>query len=328
MTAKIIGVGSYLPERVLTNQDLEEMVDTSDDWIRTRTGILERRIIEADENVSDLAAKASLNAISDAGLKVSDIDLIILSTCSPEMILPSTACLVQHKIGAKTTPAFDVMAGCTGFIYALSVAAQFIETGTYRNILVIGADALSRHIDWQDRNTCVLFGDGAGAVVLGPDLNGFGILANYLASTGAGAGLLSIPGGASAAPAHADSFDKTENYLQMNGSEVFKFATRALPRAVKDVTRRANVDLSGIDYIIPHQANYRIIETAARKLNVDSDRIINNIERLGNTSTASIPIALDELYRSGRLKRGDLMILVGFGAGLTWGANLIKWADH
>ncbi len=314
-----------MPKKVLTNLDLESMIDTSDEWIMTRTGISERRIIDDGENLSDLALRAALNAIEDASLKPSDIDLIILTTCSPEMILPSTACLVQDKLGLANTPAFDLMAGCTGFIYGLSVASQFIEAKSYENVLVIGADALSRHIDWTDRNTCVLFGDGAGAVVLGSSEKGGGILANYLAASGSGSSLLNIAGGGSGSPCSSDSFDPSSNYLKMNGSEVFKFATRVLPEAVEAVAKRAGLKLEEIDYIIPHQANYRIIETAAKKLHINSDRIINNIERLGNTSTASIPLALEEIYREGRLKAKDKIILVGFGAGLTFGANLIVW---
>lgn len=324
--AGIIGIGSHLPSKTLTNFDLEKIVDTSDKWIKTRTGISERRIIDDNTGLSDLAVSASKKALFDAGLEITDIDLIILSTCSPEMVMPSTACLVQQKLGAKTIPAFDISAGCTGFIYAVAIGAQFIETGCYKKVLVIGADALSKHLDWTDRGTCVLFGDGAGAVVLGVVEQGYGILSNYLAATGAGANLLKIPAGGSGLPATKDSFVKKLHCVQMNGNEVFKFAVRALPQATNAALRKANLTVDDVDYFIPHQANIRILETAARKLGVGFDKIVNNIDKYGNTSTASIPVALDELWQSGVIKKGDVMLLVGFGAGLTWGANVIKWS--
>jgi len=314
-----------LPDKVLTNFDLEKMVETSDEWIRTRTGISKRRIISDNINVSDLAVEAAGKALLDGNLSITDIDLIILSTCSPEMVMPSTACLVQQKLGAKTMPAFDISAGCTGFIYAITAGTQFIETGLYKKILIIGADALSRYIDWTDRNTCVLFGDGAGAVVLGEVEEGYGVLSNYLAASGAGANLLEIPAGGSRMPATENSYEKKLHCVNMNGNEVFKFAVRALPQAAKAALKKANLTIDDVSYVIPHQANTRILEAAARKLKINSDKIISNIDKFGNTSTASIPIALDELAKSHRIKVGDILLLVGFGAGLTWGANVIKW---
>jgi len=315
-----------LPDKVLTNFDLEKMVDTSDEWIQTRTGISKRRIISDNINVSDLAVEAAREALLNGNLNIADIDLIILSTCSPEMVMPSTACLVQQKLGAKTMPAFDISAGCTGFIYAITVGTQFIETGLYKKILIIGADALSRYIDWTDRNTCVLFGDGAGAIVLGEVEEGYGILSNYLAASGAGANLLQIPAGGSRVPATENSYEKKLHCVNMNGNEVFKFAVRALPQAAKAALKKANLTIDDVSYVIPHQANTRILEAAARKLKINSDKIISNIDKFGNTSTASIPIALDELAKAHRIKVGDILLLVGFGAGLTWGANVIKWS--
>ncbi len=328
MSVGIVGVGSYLPHKILTNFDLEKMVDTSNEWIRTRTGISERRIVDDDVNISDIAVEAAKKALLNAGLEIKDIDLIILATCSPEMVMPSTSCLVQKKLGAKTIPAFDMLAGCTGLIYAITTGAQFIETGMYKKVLVIGADALSRHLDWTDRATCVLFGDGAGAVVLGEVEDGYGILSNYLAATGAGAELLRIPAGGSGMPATEESFEKKLHCIQMSGGEVFKFASRALPQATKAVLKRANLTLADVKYIIPHQANIRILETAAKKLGVDFNKLIKNIDKYGNTSTASIAIALDELQRANKIHEGDILLLVGFGAGLTWGANVIKWGGN
>ncbi|MDO8885349.1 beta-ketoacyl-ACP synthase III [Candidatus Oleimmundimicrobium sp.] len=328
MSVGIIGTGSYLPSKVLTNFDLEKIVDTSDEWIKTRTGISERRIIDDNANISDMAVEASKKALLDADLEVSDIDLIILATCSPETLMPSTSCLVQQKLGAKTIPAFDVSAGCTGLIYAITIGTQFIETGMYEKVLVIGADALSRHLDWTDRTTCVLFGDGAGAVILGKVQKGYGIISNYLAADGKGADLLKIPAGGSGLPATEDSFEKKLHCVQMSGSEVFKFATRALPRATKAALKRANLTIDDVKYIIPHQANIRILENVAKKFGVGFDKLIKNIDKYGNTSTASIAIALDELQRANKIHEGDILLLVGFGAGLTWGANVIKWVKY
>lgn len=323
--AGIVGIGSYVPQKILTNEDLERMVETSDEWIQTRTGIRERRVVAKGEATSDLAAKAGLKALDDAGLKPEDVDLIIVATSSPDMIFPSTACLVQTKMGIKNCPAFDVAAACSGFVFALSVASQYVNSGTYSTVLVIGADALTRYVDWSDRDTCVLFGDGAGAVVLQKVKPGFGILSSYLASDGAGADLLKIPIGGSARPADQESLKQGLQYIQMSGKDIFKFAVQALPEATTQALQQTGLSVADIDYLISHQANRRIIKAAAEKMKLSSDKVICNIHKYGNTSTASIPLALDDLYESGQLRRGNLLVLVGFGAGLTWGANVIRW---
>lgn len=322
--AKISGTGSYLPEQVLTNHDLEKMVDTSDEWIVTRSGIKERRIAGSEEATSDLATKAALNACNNAGVPPSDIDLIIVSTVTPDMIFPSTACIVQKNIGAFNAASFDVEAACTGFIYGITIASQFIENGFYKNVLVIGADVLSRITDWEDRSTCVLFGDGAGAVVLSSS-NEPGILSCYLASDGTGSKHLLCPAGGSRLPASHETVEKRLHYTNMDGNEVFKFAVKALPEAVKRVTEKCDIKLSDIDWLIPHQANIRIIESASKKLGIPDDKVVVTIDRYGNNSSASIPIAIDSYVRDKKIKNGDVLALVGFGSGLTWGSSVIKF---
>lgn len=322
--AKIIGTGSCIPGKVLTNEDLEKMVDTNDEWIASRTGIRERRIADESEATSDLASKAAINACSDAGIKPSDIDLIIVATVTPDMAFPSTACLVQKKIGAGNAAAFDIEAACTGFIYALTVAAQFIETGFYKNALVIGADVLSRITDWEDRGTCVLFGDGAGAAVIA-DSDEDGIISSYLASDGEGGECVTCPAGGSRMPASHDTVDKRLHYTHMSGNDVFRFAVKAMPDAISKALERCNMDVDDIDLFFPHQANIRIIESASKKLNIPAEKIALTIDKYGNTSSASIPVAMDEYSRSNRIKKGDRIALVGFGGGLTWGASIIKW---
>lgn len=302
------------------------MVDTSDEWIQARTGVRQRRIVAEGEATSDLAAKAGLKALDDAGLKTEDVDLVIVATSSPDMIFPSTACLAQMKMSIKNCPAFDIAAACSGFVFGLSVASQYVASGTYSTALVIGADALTRYVDWSDRNTCVLFGDGAGAVVLQKVKPGFGVLSSYLASDGMGADLLKIPAGGSAQPGDQESLRAGLHYIQMSGKEIFKFAVQALPEAAIRVLQQVNLSVDDIDYLISHQANRRIIEAAAEKLKLGSDKVVCNIHKYGNTSTASIPLALDDLYQEGKLKLGSLLVLVGFGAGLTWGANVIRWS--
>lgn len=323
--AGIAGMGVFVPEKILTNADLEKMVDTSDEWIRVRTGIVERRIVEGDTATSDLAAEAAKNAIKNAGIKAEDVDLILVATSTPDMIFPSTACLVQSKLGIAGCAAFDLQAACTGFVYGMTVAAQFIETGMYETVLLIGADAFTRHINWEDRGTCILFGDGAGAVVLKRVEAGYGLMSSYLAADGRGADLLKIPAGGSANPGSEETVREKLHFVQMNGNAVFKFAVRILHEAAIGALENAGMLVEEIDYLVPHQANIRIIDSAAARLGIDKNRIIVNLEKYGNTSTASIPLALNELYQSGRLKRGDNLMLVGFGAGLTWGANIIKW---
>lgn len=309
----------------MTNFDLEKIVDTNDEWIKSMTGIRERRIVSDGENVSDLAARAGLAALADAGLDGPEIDLVLVASGSPEMIWPSTACLAQAKMGLNGSAAFDIQAACAGFVYGLAIADSMISSGAYRHILLVGAEAMSRLVDWGDRNTCVLFGDGAGAVVLGPAGTGYGVIGNYLASDGAGADLLKIPAGGSGMQCDAAS---GQNSIKMRGHEVFKFAVKTLPIAIEKVLEKANLTIADIDYCVPHQANRRIIEAAVERLGLPLEKVVGNIEKYGNTSTASIPLALEELIHSGRLKPGDVIVTAGIGAGLTWGANVIRWGDR
>lgn len=322
--ARIAGIGSYLPEKVLTNFDLEKMVDTNNEWIVSRSGIRERRIASKDEATSDLATKAAINACDDAGISPSDLDLIIVSTVTPDMIFPSTACIVQKNIGAFKAAAFDVEAACTGFIYGLTIASQFVENGFYKNVLVIGADILSRITDWEDRNTCVLFGDGAGAAVLSAS-DEPGILSSVIASDGNGGKYLFCPAGGSRLPASHETVRDKLHYTYMEGNDVFKFAVKILPEAVIKAAEKCNIQVSDIDWLIPHQANIRIIESASKKLGIPNEKVAITIDMFGNNSSASIPIAIDMYAKSNKIKNGDVLALVGFGSGLTWGSSIIKW---
>lgn len=321
----IIGVDCYVPSKIITNADLEKMVDTSDEWIKTRTGISERHIADPETATSDLATLAALKAIEDAGIEAGDIDLIIVATITPDMPFPSTACLVQERIGAKNAACFDLAAGCSGFVYALSVASQFISNGTYRYALVIGAEILSRIVDWSDRSTCVLFGDGAGAAVVGRVPEGKGFLSFELGADGGGADLLKIEAGGSRHPATDESLAKGLHFIRMNGNQVFKFAMNIMGEAAIRALERCGLTAGDIDFFIPHQANSRIIDAAARKLNLDSAKVFKNVDRYGNTSAASIPIAFREALDLKKINEGDIVILVGFGAGLTWAASVIRW---
>jgi len=323
--AQVTGWGKYVPEQILSNEDLSRLVETSDEWIRTRTGIAARRIAGAHDTTASMAIRAARQALAVAGLAPQKLDLIIVATATPEHLFPATACLVQDALGAAHAGAFDLSAGCTGFIYALSVAAEMIAAGTYRNILVVGAETLSRIVNWRDRNTCVLFGDGAGAVVLQPGEGGGGILASTLGADGSGGDLLMIPAGGSKLPAGPATFEKGQHYIHMDGREVYRFATRVIARAAREVTEAAGLKLGDVDLLIPHQANIRIIDSAVKDLGVPRDRVYVNLQRYGNTSAASIPIALCEAVEEGRLQPGDHAVLVGFGAGLTWGAVLLRW---
>jgi 3-oxoacyl-[acyl-carrier-protein] synthase III len=323
--AKILGTGSYLPSRVLSNFDLEKMVDTNDEWIVERTGIRERRIVADTENCSDLAYNAALKALEASNTLPEDLDLIIVATITPDMVFPATACLVQDRLGAKKAAAFDLEAACSGFVYALTVAEKFIITGAYDRILVIGSEALSRMIDYTDRSTCILFGDGAGAVVLGPSDDDSGILSFDLGSDGSGADALNVPAGGSKNPASYKTIDDRLHFMKMNGKEVFKFAVRIIGTSSKKAVERAGLDYDDVDYLIPHQANIRIIEAAAKRLKLPMDRVHSNVDKYANTSAASIPIALDEAVRTGKIKKGDNIVMVGFGGGLTWGSTLVKW---
>lgn len=326
LSVGIVGTGVYLPETVLTNAELEKMVDTSDEWIRSRSGICERRIINEGEATSDIACRAARMAVQDAGISLQEVDAIVVATVTPDMLFPSTACLVQNGLGLNRVAAFDVGAGCSGFVYAMGIGSQFIKTGMYNTVLVIGAESLSRIINWQDRNTCVLFGDGAGAAVLRPVPEGFGILSLDLGADGSGADLLKLPAGGSRMPVTHENCCSTDHYLNMSGREVFKFAVKIIGESALNALEKAGLDKKDVDCFIPHQANIRIIEAAVRRLNLPMDKVFVNVQKYGNTSAASIPVAVHEAVAEGRIKRGDIVVLVGFGAGLTWGASVIKWA--
>lgn len=321
----ILAVGSYVPESVLTNADLEKMVDTSDEWITTRTGIKERHIAAPTEFTSDLAAKAARRALERTDLKPEQIDLVIVATITPDMPFPATACLVQEKIGAVRAAGFDIEAACSGFIYGLEIGQQFIMSRTYNTVLVIAAEKLSTITDWSDRNTCVLFGDGAGAAILQSRPEAHGLLTVCMGADGSKAGLLLMPGGGSRCPATAESVGKRMHFLRMEGREVFKSAVNAMYNAALESLRRCSLDIRQIKCVIPHQANQRIIEAVGERLGVQDGQMFVNLHRYGNTSAASVAIALDEAVSSGRIERGDLILLMVFGAGLTWGAAVIEW---
>jgi 3-oxoacyl-[acyl-carrier-protein] synthase-3 len=321
----IIGTGSYAPEQVITNQDLAKFVDTSDEWIVSRSGIRERRIAAVDEATSDLCAKAAERALNAAGITAADIDLIIVATATPDMQFPSTACLVQEKLQAWPAAAFDLGAGCTGFVYAVSVASQFIATGMYSTILVVGGETLSRILNWQDRNTCVLFGDGAGAAVLRPVEAGRGILAIDLGADGRGGVLLKQPAGGTRMPATLETVEANLHTLQMQGKELFKHAVRAMGDSAAACLAKAGVTTAELDWCIPHQANKRIIDATVKRLDLPADKVYINLDRYGNVSAASIPIALDEMVSLGKIKQGNLALLVAFGTGLTWGSIVLRW---
>lgn len=320
----ILGMGAYMPEKVLTNFDLEKIVDTSDEWIQTRTGIKERRIAEKGTATSDLAAKAALQALKASHLKPTDLDLIILATISPDMVFPSTACVVQNKIGA-TCPGFDISAACSGFPYALTLADGLIRSGSYKHILVIGAEVISTYINWKDRSTCVLFGDGAGAAVLGETNSDSGILATYLGTDGSQANILQIPAGGSAIPTTIDSINQGLHYVRMEGSEVFKSAVRTMTDSVTEVLKRAKLSVQDIDCFIPHQANLRILNAVTERTGIDPAKVFINLDRYGNMSAASTAVALCEAVQEGKIKKGSHVILVAFGSGLTWAACAIRW---
>jgi len=322
--AGIIGLGKYLPEKRLTNKDLEKIVDTTDEWIVTRTGIRERRIAREDEATSDMASEAARRALADAKLKPEDIDLIIVATITPDMFFPATACLVQQKISARTVPAFDISVACSGFIYGLAIANQFISSGAYKHALVIAAEKLSSITDWTDRNTCVLFGDGAAAAVLGPVEKG-GILSVYLGADGRQGNLIKLPAGGSKIPATKKSIDDKLHFIKMNGAELFKHAVRIMADAALEVTRPLGITADDISLVIPHQANIRILSAAAKRMGLSEDKIYLNIEKYGNMSAASSGVALVEAVEEGRIKKGDKILLDAFGGGLTWGAIVIEW---
>ena len=324
-SCSISGVGSYVPARILTNADLEKLVDTTDEWITSRTGIKERRLAAKDEFTSDLATHAALSAMRKAGVTAEQIDLIIVATITPDMPFPSTACLVQRKIGAHRAAGFDLEAACSGFIYGLEIGQQFIMSRTYDTVLVIGAEKLSSIVDWKDRNTCVLFGDGAGAAVLQNRPNTHGLLTAVMGADGRKSDLLFMAGGGSRCPATAESVAAGRHYLRMEGKETFKSAVQAMQTAAVEALRRCELDISRIKCIIPHQANRRIVDAVGERLGAKPEQLFTNLHKYGNTSAASVAIALDEVVESGRVQRGDLILLVVFGAGLTWGAAVIEW---
>jgi 3-oxoacyl-[acyl-carrier-protein] synthase-3 len=328
-TARQVGIaslGSCLGEQVLTNADLERMVDTSDAWIRERTGIVRRPILAPGRATSDMATDAASLALARGGLDAADLDMLVVATVTPDYPFPATACLVQERLGARRAVAFDLQAACSGFLYGVVVAERFVASGAADNVVVVGAEALSRITDYQDRNTCVLFGDGAGAALLRAAEPGYGILGSYLGSDGSGSRLLFQPAGGSRQPATAESVAQRQHYVHMNGSEVFKHAVRGMEEAATHVLESAGLRSQDIDLLVPHQANLRIMEAVAQRLRVAPERVMVNIDRCANMSSASVPVALDEAVQQRRLQRDDVVLLVSFGAGLTWGAVLLRWS--
>ena len=325
INVKVIGTGSYVPEKVLTNEDLEKMVDTSDEWITTRTGIKTRRIAAEDEATSDMAYKAACKALDDAGLGPKDIDLIIVATITPDMFFPSTACWVQEKLKAENATAFDLSAACSGYIFSYAIASGFLSSGTYKNALVIGAEKLTSILDWEDRGTCVIFGDGAGAAVLTISSGDSQLLAYDLGSNGAYGDLLYIPGGGSKNPATEETVKNRMHYIKMNGNAVFKIAVNKMKETVINSMKKANIKPDDISLLIPHQANLRIIDALRRALKLPEERVFVNIDKYGNTSAASIAIAFDEAIKEGQIKRGDIVGFAAFGGGLTWGSAILKY---
>lgn len=319
----IAGLGTAVPDRILTNFDLEKMVETSDQWIRERSGIERRHILGADENNSDLAAAAAKRALDEAGLKPEDVECVVLATITQEHPFPATACLVQAKLGATHAAAFDLSAACSGFLYGLQIGDSLIRSAAYRNVLVIGSEALSRVTDWQNRSTCVLFGDGAGATVLVPSDGKRGILSTYAKSDGRLAELLWIPAGGTAQPASRETVDQRLHFVQMEGREVFKHAVRTMTDAAKKAVKLARLEFTDIDWLIPHQANIRIIEAIAERVHIPRERIVVNLQEYGNTSSASIPLAMDEARRDGRIQPGHKCLLVAFGGGFTWASSVV-----
>jgi len=324
--AHIVGWGKYVPERVLTNDDLSQMVNTSDEWIHSRTGIRERRIASEQETTATMSVAAAQEALRVADVDPANLDLIIVGTITPEYLFPSTACLVQDALGARRAAAFDLSAGCSGFVYALGMASHALTSGAYQLALVIGAETLSRIVDWTDRRTCVLFGDGAGAVVLQANKHPGGILSSVLGADGSGGELLMLPGGGSRLPPTLDSVTNGMHYLHMDGRRVYRFASKIMVRATRQALEKAGLSPQDLSLLIPHQANQRIIDSAARGLKLEDSQVFVNLDRYGNTSSASVPLALCEAVESRRVERDDTLVLVGFGAGLTWAAVTVRWS--
>ena len=323
---KVIGTGSYLPEKIVTNFDLEKMVNTNDKWIRERTGIAERRVAADDELNSDLGTKAAKEAIKNANLRTDDIDIIIVGTSTADYTLPAVAPIIQYKLGCGKIPAFDINSVCTSFAYAFITAAGFLNSGIYKNCLVVGSDVYSRILNWEDRNTCCIFGDGAGAVVIKKDDTSKGILSHIFGADGEDAELIKIPVGGSKNPVRADKQYKKEDYFfQMAGTDVYEFTIITIPQVAVDLIDKANLTSEDIDWVVLHQANRRIIESVSKRTKIPIEKFIINIDRVGNTSSASIPIALDEAVRSGKIKNKDKVMMIGFGGGLSWGGVIIEW---
>ncbi len=322
----IVGTGSFLPETIVTNADLERIVDTSDEWIRTRSGIVERRKADPDMATSDMGLIAARRALDNAGVRPAELDLIIVGTASPDMPFPATACIIQEKLGAPQAAAFDLQAACASFVYGLMVGWQFIATGAYKRVLVIGADTLTRITNYEDRTTCVLFGDGAGAVVLAPVAEGFGLLSFDLGADGTGGDILKMPGGGSRFPASVETVNQRMHYIQMAGNEVFKYGVRAMVDSSLKAMAKSNFKMDDIDLVIPHQANLRIIDAVGKRLGVPSEKLFVNIHKYGNMSSACVPVCLDEVAREGRINKGNQLLVVGFGGGFTWGAATVRWA--
>lgn len=327
-TAVISGTGAYLPERVLTNRDLETMVDTTDEWIVSRTGMRERRIAAPDEATSDLAAAAGRQAMEAAGVPPEEIDLVLVATITPDLPFPNTACLAQEKLGTNRAFCMGLEAACSGFVYGVEIARQFVAAGNARHVLVIGAEKMSAILDWTDRSSCVLFGDGAGAAVISRGVNGRGIIGSVLGSDGRLSGLLHIPAGGSRLPTSAETVSQGLHFLKMNGREVFRHAVTSMTAAARDVLDRCDMRAEDVDWIIPHQANLRIIRAIGDRLQWPPERFVINAEKFGNTSAASVPIALDEAVRDGRIREGDRVMLLVFGGGFTWGATLVEWGGY
>ncbi|ADI02213.1 MAG TPA: ketoacyl-ACP synthase III [Syntrophothermus lipocalidus] len=325
MRAQILGTGYALPSRILSNDELEQMVDTSDEWIVTRTGIKERRICDSNKAASDLGYEAARMAIARAGISPLELDLIVVATVTPDMLFPSTACLIQDMLGAANAAAFDLSAGCTGFIYALAVAERYLVSPNCRHVLVVGVEILSRITDYTDRNTCVLFGDGAGAMVLGKGEGPYGILSTRLGADGKGRDLLYMPAGGSRLPSSVETVANRQHFIKMAGNEVFKFATRVVPDYALRVLKDVGLDTGDVDHVVLHQANIRILQAAAKRLRVPWEKMVVNIDRYGNMSSATVPVAVAEAVEDNRIKTGDLVLMVAFGAGLTMGSVLVRW---
>ncbi len=325
LRAKITATGSYAPERSLTNYEIEKIINTSDAWITERTGIKERRIAGESQTTSELAYYASIKALAECNLEPDEIDLIIVATVSGDMPFPATACILQKLLDAKNAVAFDINAACSGFIYAMSIANSFIQTGTYKKVLLVGVEVLSKFLDWSDRSTCILFGDGAGAAILEPTNSENGILSTHIYSDGNLWEFIHLPGGGSKNPTSNHTIENKLHYIKMRGNETFKVAVKTLENLVLDTLKFNNLDPAELSLLIPHQANLRIILATAKRLGISMDKVFVNVDKYGNTSAASIPIALDEAVRAGRIKKDDYILLEAFGAGLTWASSLIKW---